>query len=59
MKKMSANKANPEQDGKLKRNVYTLGLVSLFTDISSQMIHPLLPVFLTSVLEWNPEKSVK
>ncbi len=50
MKKMLANKANPEQDGKLNRNVYTLGLVSLFTDMSSQMIYPLLPIFLTSVL---------
>lgn len=27
-----------------------LGLVSLFTDISSQMIYPLLPIFLSSVL---------
>lgn len=35
---------------KLDKNVYTLGLVSLFTDISSQMIYPLLPIFLSSVL---------
>ncbi|MDD3643109.1 MAG: MFS transporter, partial [Candidatus Krumholzibacteria bacterium] len=32
------------------RNVWLLGLVSLFTDFSSQMIFPLLPLFLTSVL---------
>ena len=32
------------------RNVYLLGLVSLFTDLSSQMIFPLLPLFMTSVL---------
>ena len=32
------------------RNIFFLGLVSLFTDISSEMIYPLLPVFLTSVL---------
>lgn len=38
------------QKKKLDKNVYTLGLVSLFTDISSQMIYPLLPVFLSSVL---------
>lgn len=38
------------QKKKLDKNVYTLGLVSLFTDISSQMIYPLLPVFLFSVL---------
>lgn len=38
------------QGKKLDRNVFALGWVSLFTDISSQMIYPLLPVFLTSVL---------
>jgi MFS family permease len=32
------------------RNVYMLGLVSLFTDLSSQMVFPLLPLFMTSVL---------
>ena len=35
---------------KLDKNIFTLGLVSLFTDISSQMIYPLLPIFLSSVL---------
>ena len=35
---------------RLGRNVYALGLVSFFTDVSSEMIYPLLPVFLTSVL---------
>lgn len=40
----------PMQNKKLDKNVYTLGLVSLFTDISSQMIYPLLPIFLSSVL---------
>src|SRR5262247_1087119 len=34
----------------LGRNVYALGAVSFFTDVSSEMIYPLLPVFLTSVL---------
>ena len=34
----------------LPRAVWALGLVSLFMDISSEMIHGLLPVFLTSVL---------
>ena len=32
------------------RNIFSLGLVSLFTDLSSEMIYPLLPLFLTSVL---------
>ncbi len=35
-------------------NVLFLGLVSLFTDISSEMIYPLLPIFLTSVLGGGP-----
>src|SRR5574337_1322747 len=34
----------------LSRNVVALGLVSLLTDVSSEMIYPLLPLFLTSVL---------
>lgn len=31
-------------------NIFLLGLVSLFTDISSQMVFPLIPLFLTGVL---------
>lgn len=34
----------------LGRNVVALGAVSFLTDVSSEMIYPLLPVFLTSVL---------
>ncbi len=34
----------------LSRTVWTLGFVSLFMDISSEMIHALLPVFLTTTL---------
>jgi MFS family permease len=34
---------------KLQRNVYRLGFVSLFTDLSSQMIYPLIPAFLESL----------
>ncbi len=34
----------------LPATVLALGLVSLFTDLSSEMIYPLLPVFLTAVL---------
>src|SRR5690348_7838804 len=34
----------------LGRNVVTLGIVSLFTDASSEMIYPLLPLFLTATL---------
>src|SRR5512140_3380478 len=39
---------------KLHRNVIALGLVSLFTDLSSEMIYPLLPVFLTVTLAAGP-----
>ncbi|GIW23891.1 MFS transporter [Meiothermus sp.] len=35
---------------KLPREVYILGAVSLFTDIASEMVYPLLPLFLTGVL---------
>ncbi len=34
----------------LGRNVIALSVVSLFTDISSEMIYPLLPVFLSTVI---------
>lgn len=34
----------------LNRNIIALGWVSFFTDISSEMIYPLLPIFLTAVL---------
>ena len=34
----------------LGRNVIALGVVSFFTDVSSEMIYPLLPVFLTTTL---------
>jgi MFS family permease len=35
---------------KLPPEVYVLGTVSLFTDIASEMVYPLLPLFLTGVL---------
>src|SRR3954464_340488 len=34
----------------LGRNVYALAVVSFLTDVSTEMIYPLLPVFLTAVL---------
>jgi len=37
-------------DGKKpKKNILLLGVVSLFTDLSSQMIYPLIPEFLVSI----------
>lgn len=35
---------------RLGRNVISLGAVSFLTDVSSEMIYPLLPVFITTVL---------
>lgn len=37
----------------LGKNVYTAGFVSLFMDISSEMIYPLVPLFLSNVLGVN------
>jgi len=34
----------------ISRNVFSLGLVSFFNDVASEMIYPLVPIFLTSVL---------
>lgn len=44
------SRGDPAQLG---RNVYALAAVSFFTDVSSEMIYPLLPVFLTTVLGVN------
>jgi len=53
VKTTSTENAGPAASGKrptLGRNVYALGAVSFFTDVATEMIYPLLPVFLTSVL---------
>jgi MFS family permease len=39
---------------RLHRNILALGAVSLLTDFSSEMIYPLLPVFLTTTLGAGP-----
>ena len=39
----------------LPATVIALGVVSLLTDLSSEMIYPLLPVFLTTVLAAGPQ----
>jgi MFS family permease len=39
-----------DSPSRMGRNVYVLAAVSFFTDVSSEMIYPLLPVFLTTVL---------
>jgi MFS family permease len=35
---------------KVPRDVFILGLVSFFNDLSSEMIYPIIPIFLTAVL---------
>lgn len=37
--------------GKIPKNVKALGFVSFFNDVASEIINPLLPVFITSVLK--------
>ena len=36
------------------RNVVFLGLTSLFTDVSSEMVNSVLPLYLTYALRWTP-----
>jgi len=38
----------------MNRNIVIVGLVSFFTDISSEMIYPLIPLYLTAVLGASP-----
>ena len=45
---MGASETNTRKP--LPRSIWALGFVSMFMDISSEMIHALLPVFLVSVL---------
>jgi len=41
---------NKDEILNVKKNVFWMGLTSLFTDISSEMIYPILPIFLASTL---------
>jgi len=43
----------PANPPKLNKNVFFLGVVSLLTDISSEMIYPILPIFLSTTLGLN------
>ncbi|MCL2129921.1 MAG: MFS transporter, partial [Treponema sp.] len=35
-------------------NIILLGLVSFFTDISSEMVYPILPIYLSSIMGATP-----
>lgn len=39
------------KEKKIPRNVLILGFVSFFNDIASEMVYPIVPIFLTSVLK--------
>ena len=57
MRSIASAEADTDPDHssrRLGRNVYALAAVSFFTDVSSEMIYPLLPFFLTTVLGANP-----
>lgn len=41
---------NVKDSYRIPRNVVLLGLVSFFNDIAAEMIYPIVPIFLTSVL---------
>jgi MFS family permease len=47
---MAADDTNKTKLSGIPRGVWTLGLVSLFMDLSSEMIHALLPIYLVTVL---------
>jgi len=36
---------------KIPQNVFILGLVSFFNDMASEMVYPIVPIFLTSILK--------
>jgi hypothetical protein len=38
----------------IKSNIVLLGLVSLFVDMSTEMVYPLVPLFLTATLGASP-----
>ena len=54
--KLPANRANPGRNKifGLNPNVFFLGIVSLLTDVSSEMIFTLVPLFLSNVLGAAP-----
>lgn len=47
---MSADNEVEMSAGAKKKNIWALGFVSFFNDIASEIIYPLIPTFLTSVL---------
>ena len=47
---MSTRRLFPRMKSGLSKNVFILGLVSFFNDIASEMLYPIIPIFLTATL---------
>lgn len=47
---MKTHQPNPHNYTGLPKSIWMLGFVSMFMDISSELVHSLLPVFMTTVL---------
>ncbi|MCL1922577.1 MAG: MFS transporter [Propionibacteriaceae bacterium] len=48
------NNPSPHKKNSGLRNVFFLGLISFFTDLSTEMVYPLIPLYLVSVLGATP-----
>ncbi|MBM3701812.1 MAG: MFS transporter [Actinobacteria bacterium] len=42
--------SKPEDNFRIPRNVFAMGWVSFFNDLASEMVYPVVPIFLTSFL---------
>ena len=54
---MPINESESENQKKntfIASNIFLLGLVSFFTDISTEMVYPILPLYLSSILGASP-----
>jgi len=45
-----------EQETKIPKNVLILGLVSFFNDTASEMVYPIIPIFITSFKSINDRR---
>src|ERR1700746_4056579 len=45
-----ARSSTPRSVARLPRNIFLLALGSLFADVSTEMLYPVLPIFLTQTL---------
>jgi Na+-translocating ferredoxin:NAD+ oxidoreductase RnfE subunit len=45
---VDVNRVNPDK-GRIPRNIIVLGIVSLFTDALTEMMYPLIPIFVAAL----------